>query len=325
MKHFAIRLSLAVFFAMSFPCFAGASHQAELLDKLQALAKRASPGLFGMTVLDLQTGQTWRVNADRSYPMMSVFKVPVAAAVLDRIEHGQNTMDQTITLRRSELESGIIREHFQGQSMTFTVRELLADAVSKSDNSAVDTLIHFVGGPSTIERYLRAHGMDGMQVNRDEAGNAQLFDALATGESLPPGETPSQQNQRLLRGYRMFMSDPGNRSTPDAAAVLLRKLWRNELLDPASTQYLLNLMYAQVVPSRLRTGLPAGARLADKCGTSITVDGWTAAYNDIGIVTWPNGHAVIIAAFLTGSNASEAERVRLYTDLARAVTAAIHP
>ncbi|MFC3651235.1 class A beta-lactamase [Dyella humi] len=325
MKRFVIHLSLAVFFAMSFPCTAGATQQAELQNKLQALAKRASPGLFGITVLDLQTGQTWSVNADRSYPMMSVFKAPVAAAVLGRIEHGQNTMDQTVTLHRSELESGTIHDHFQGKNMTFTVGVLLTYAVSKSDNSAVDALIRFVGGPSTIEHYLRAHGIEGMRVDRDEAGNTRLFNALASGETLPPDKTPIQQHRRLLRGYRIFMSDPGNRSTPDAAAAFLRKLWRNELLSPASTQHLLSLMYGQSVPSRLRTGLPAGVRLADKCGTSDTVDGWTAAYNDIGIVTWPNGHAVIIAAFLTGSNASEAERLRLYTDLARDVTAATHP
>lgn len=325
MKRLAIRLSLAVLFAMSFPAVAGAAQQANLQDKLQALARRASPGLFGVTVLDLQTGQSWRVHADRSYPMMSVFKAPVAAAVLDRIEHGENGMDQTITLHRSDLESGTIRDHFQGESMRFTVRELLTYAVSKSDNSAVDALIRFVGGPSIIERYLRARGIEDMRVDRDEAGNARLFDALAPGEFLPPDETPSQQDERLRRGYRMFMSDPGNRSTPDAAAAFLRMLYRNELLSPAHTQYLLNLMYGQVVPSRLRSGLAAGARLADKCGTSDTVDGWTAAYNDIGIMTWPDGHAVIIAAFLTGSNASAPERLRLYGDLARDVAAAIHP
>jgi beta-lactamase class A len=325
MKRFITHLSLAIFFVMSFSCIAQATQQVGLQNKLQALAKRASPGLFGITVLDLQTGQAWRVNAGRSYPMMSVFKAPVAAAVLDRIEHGQNSMDQTIMLRRNELESGTIRDHFHGDRMTFTVRELLTYAVSKSDNSAVDALIRFVGGPSIIEHYLRTHGIEGMHVDRDEAGNAQLFDALGPGETLPPNETPSQQHQRLLRGYRMFMSDPGNRSTPDAAAEFLGKLWRNELLAPASTRYLLNLMYGQTVPSRLRTGLSTGARLADKCGTSYTFDGWTAAYNDIGIVTWPNGHSVIIAAFLTGSNASEAARLRLYTDLARDVAESMHP
>lgn len=52
-----------------------------LQDELKALAKRARPGLFGIVVLDPRSGERWRVNADRAYPMMSVFKAPVAASV----------------------------------------------------------------------------------------------------------------------------------------------------------------------------------------------------------------------------------------------------
>lgn len=297
----------------------------DLQAKLDALAQRARAGTFGIAVLDLQSGKTWSVNADRAYPMMSVFKVPVAASMLDRIEHGQNSFDQTVTITRAELQSGTIRDHFQGERMTFTVRELLTDAVSKSDNTAVDALIKFMGGPTIVENYLRTHGIDGLHVDRGEAGNLLLFEALRPGETAPANETDDQQNQRLLRGYQLFLADPGNRSTPDAAVLFLRKLWQRELLSPKSTQYLLNLMYGQTIPNRLRAGLSANVRLADKCGTSETVNGLTAAYNDIGILTWPDGHTVIVAAFLTASNASEDERHALFVDLAHDLTNALHP
>lgn len=84
-------------------------------------------------------------------------------------------------------------------------------------------------------------------------------------------------------------------------------------------------MYAQTAPSRLRGGLPAGVRLADKCGTSYTLENITAAFNDIGILTWPDGHVVIVAAFLTASTASQDERNAIFADLAREVTAGLHP
>jgi beta-lactamase class A len=172
---------------------------------------------------------------------------------------------------------------------------------------------------------LRGHGIEGMHVDRDEAGNTRLFEALAPGEKPPANETDAQQDQRYLRGYHLFLADPGNRSTPDAAVLLLRKLWQQQLLSPASTRYLLDLMYAQTLPNRLRAGLPAGIRLADKCGTSETLNGLTAAYNDIGIMTWPDGHTVIVAVFLTASNRSENERHAVYVDLAKTVAAALHP
>lgn len=42
----------------------------------------------------------------------------------------------------------------------------------------------------------------------------------------------------------------------------------------------------------------------------------TAAFNDIGILTWPDGHTVIVAAFLTGSHAPETRMSALFKTLA---------
>jgi beta-lactamase class A len=116
------------------------------------------------------------------------------------------------------------------------------------------------------------------------------------------------------------MADARNRSTPAAAADSLQKLWRNQLLSRASTQQLLNLMFAQTQPSRLRSGIPAEVRLADKCGTSDPVSGAVAAFNDIGIMVWPDGRSVIVAAFLTASTATDAQREELFANIAHEVT-----
>jgi beta-lactamase class A len=71
--------------------------------------------------------------------------------------------------------------------------------------------------------------------------------------------------------------------------------------------------------------LPTGVLLADKCGTSYTLEHVTAAYNDIGILTWPDGRSVIVAAFLTASPASKAERDAMFAGLASTVAVALHP
>jgi beta-lactamase class A len=303
--------------------------RAELQGKLEALAQRAAPGTLGITVVDLQSGSEWRVNADRTYPMMSVFKAPVAATVLAGIDRGDISMDQTVTLNRADVHAGSavpsIGANFRGEHMTFTVRQLLFASVSQSDNTAVDALIKLVGGPAVVTRFLRTHSIEGMRVDLDEAGVGQIFGDVGPHDRLPENESPEHEDQRLQRGYKAFLADRRNRSTPDAAATFLRKLWRNELLSQASTQLLLNLMYGQTVPHRLRDGLPADVRLADKCGTSATLDGVTAAYNDIGILTWPDGHTVIVAAFLTASPASKSERDAIFADLARATAQALHP
>lgn len=304
---------------------ADAAHPSDLQGRLDALVQRARPGTLGISVIDLDSGTRWGVNASQAFPMMSVFKAPVAAAALDRIERGELSMDRRVVIRRSELESGTIREHFHGDEMSFTVRQLLTEAVSHSDNTAVDALLPVGGGAGAVTAFLRSHGIDGMRVDLGERGFQPVFEDLAPGQQPPADETEAQELARRRRGYAAYLHDPRNRSTPDAAVAFLQKLWKRQLLSPASTQYLLDLMYAQTTPSRLRKGLPEGVRLADKCGTSYTLEGTTAAYNDIGILSWPDGHAVAVAAFLTASTATQDEREALFAELARTVATTLHP
>src|SRR5690242_13253705 len=52
---------------------------------LAELASEARPGTLGIEVRDLRNGRTWRVNADRAFPLMSVFKAPLGATVLAKV------------------------------------------------------------------------------------------------------------------------------------------------------------------------------------------------------------------------------------------------
>lgn len=294
-----------------------------LQKELSKLAAQARPGTLGIAVSDLQTGRTWLVNADRSYPMMSVFKAPLAATVFSEVDAGKISLDQTVIIRRGDLMTagvGQIAATFHGDHEAFTVSQLLAAAVSHSDNTAADVLVKLVGGPAAVTAFLRAHGIPHMRVDRDEEAIAREF-------QLQPvdGETSGQRNLRLREGYEAYLRDPRDTTTPGAAASFLRKLWQGRLLSAASTRRLLGHLYAQTVPDRLRAGIPAGVRFADKCGTSYTLDGKTAAFNDIGILTWPDGRTVVVAAFLTASQAPEAGMNALFRAIARATVAELHP
>jgi beta-lactamase class A len=203
--------------------------------------------------------------------------------------------------------------------MHFTVEQLLVATVSESDNTSVDALIRLLGGPHVVTDYLRAHGIDSMRVDLSEAQVGRIFEDTANGQSISAQETKHASMERLRRGYRAYLDDPRNRSTPDAAANFLEKLWTGQLLSARSTKRLLGLMYGQAKPSRLRSGLPAGVRFADKCGTSYSLEGETAAFNDIGIMTWPDGHTVVVAAFLTGSRADKKARDALFAEIGKDV------
>jgi beta-lactamase class A len=321
----AVALGTAVWVLMAAVSAASAAATSNLQVKLNALAKTAHPGTLGISILDLKSGDVWKVDAKKEYPMMSVFKAPVAAAVLSLMDQGKLSLQQTITLTRADLRPGAsdIAKNFQGNSMTFSISGLLQGAVSRSDNTAVDALIQFIGGPKIVTDFLKAHGIKGMHVELDERGVSHVFSGLGEATEPPADETAEARNARMERGYAAYLADPRNRSTPDAAVLFLRMLWQGQLLSGTSTQRLLDLMYGQTACSRFRTNIPADVRLADKCGTSLTLNGMTPAYNDIGIMTLPGDRNIIIAAFLSGSHASTEDRDKVFTDLANATISAL--
>ena len=301
---------------------------ASLQRQLMRLANEARPGTLGLAVSDLQSGRTWGVNPGQAFPMMSVFKAPLGATVLSEVDARTLSLGRRVIVKRDELvRSGLSRitATFHGRQETFTVRQLLEAAVSESDNTAADVLLKLIGGPRVATAFLRQHGIRHMRIDRGEGEIAREFQGRAGLQVVGSEETAQEKDARLLRGYAAYLKDPRDRSTPEAAASFLKELWQGQLLTPASTRLLLHLLYRQTMPDRLRAGIPPTVRFADKCGTSYTLDGVTAAFNDIGILTWPDGHTVIVAAFLMGSRASEARRRALFERIAQVVVSDLHP
>lgn len=321
-----LALALLLSASISFPTSAQVAEVPgfRLQHVLTVLAESAKPGVLGITAVDLRTGTRVRVNAGRAFPMMSVIKAPVAAAVLARVDAGLIGLDQMVTIDRKDLVPGAavpsIGALFEGGRMRFTVRRLLSATVSESDNTAVDALIKLVGGPRVVTQFLQDHGIDSMRVDLSEGDVDRIFRDTTGGRTIPDGESDLAALSRQRRGYRAFMQDPSNRTTPDAAADFLEKLWAGKLLSRESTKRLIELMEAQTLPLRLRARLPKGARLADKCGTSYTLEGQTAAFNDIGVITTPDGRAIVVAAFLTGSRADKEARDKLFAQIGTYLT-----
>ena len=111
-----------------------------------------------------------------------------------------------------------------------------------------------------------------------------------------------------------------NWSSPEAAVALLRALHEQRGLSESSQMLLLKFMIESTPgPKRLKGLLPAGTIVAHKTGTSGTEKGITAATNDIGIMTLPNGKHLANAVFVADSAADEATRDGVIAKIARAV------
>src|SRR4051812_47409787 len=86
------------------------------------------PATAGIAAFDLDRGR-WvqRSNASAAFPMASVFKLPLAVAVLQAVDHGELALAATQTITPTDFSPGHspIREHAAGKPVTLTVRDLL--------------------------------------------------------------------------------------------------------------------------------------------------------------------------------------------------------
>lgn len=320
LKHTFLALSLALAAGSA----TAADKSATLQASLQKLADQAKPAQFGIIVVDLDGSASAKVNDDRAYMLMSVFKAPVSAAVLNLVDAGKLSLDQKVHVTPADVTAGSavpsIGVRAAKGPIDVTVSELMTAAVTQSDNTAVDALLKLIGGGQVVTAYLKDKGVQGMRIDMDERAVGRVFRGLAGDEKPPVNETPAQENARYLKGYESAIAMQENTTTLDGAATFLRKLQAGELLSAASTKRLLDMMQAQVIPNRIRAGLPAGFTIADKTGTAGSNGNRIAAWNDMAIITSPNGKRAVVGAFLRDTTSTDEQRAAWFKELGAVVS-----
>jgi beta-lactamase class A len=279
-----------------------------LATELARIAAEA-PGRLGVRVLKPESGAGTGVNADDWFPMMSVYKLPIAIHALRLAERGHLDLDATVTLTADDRRPGVsrlgslIEEHGEQQRR---VRDLVSAVLRDSDNTASDKLLKLAGGPSAVERTLRSLGIDGIDVSRYELEFAADYYGVCCEHKARPfslerfvaavGRVPAANRRRAAEA---FTRDRRDAARPSAIAALLTRLQQGALLNNGHTARVLEDMAdMHNQDGRLRAGLPPGTRVSLRPGTSGDTEGVRAACNDNAIIELPDGGHLIIAAFL---------------------------
>jgi len=294
------------------------------LEREIARLAAVSGGVVGVTAIHLESGRRVSMNGTDRFPMASTFKVPIAVQLLTRIDKGEVKLDQMIEIKQSDLHpgSGTLMELFNKGGLALSVRNLLELMLLISDNSATDVMLRTAGGPEAVTARMRALGIEGISVNRS---TAQLIADWVGVTNLPPEDrwdpttvsaafNAVKPEERSAAGKR-FDTDSRDTSTPDGMAALLERIYRKDMLKPASAELLLDIMRrCRTGDARLKGLLPQGTEIAHKTGT---IGGST---NDVGIITLPDnaGH-VAIAVFVKSSDREAVARERGIAEIARAV------
>lgn len=286
-------------------------------------------GLSGIAVRAVDEGWTVERGARRRLPQQSVSKLWVAITVLDQRDQGKLKLDDEVLVRPEDLTvfHQPIAMLVKGEGYRTTVAGLLDRALMHSDNTANDRLLSYVGGPSAVRQVIADKRLGDIRFGPGErllqSKTAGLIwqPAYALGNAFAIARSKLDPTVRAS-ALDAYVADPPDGAAPLSIADSIARLARGELLSETSTRYLLETMGRSVTGrARLRAALPAGWQIAHKTGTGQDLGARNAGFNDVGLLTAPDGRRYAIAVMIGDTRRPIRERQQLIQGVAAAVAA----
>lgn len=288
---------------------------------------RSFNGDVGIAVKDVQTGWTADYDGRSLFPQQSVSKFWVALTALQRADRGLINFFSPVAVTAADMTvfHQPIRAAMKNGVFNTTLDDLLHRALQQSDNTANDFILRRAGGPEAVRKFLADNSIGGIRFGPGErllqAGIAglQWRDFMSVGRSFYTAREGVPSSVRSA-AFARYVSDPVDGATPLGLVDGLTKLKQGQLLSPAMTSRMLAIMSdTKTGKQRLRGGLAPGYRLAHKTGTGQVLGGAQAGYNDIGIITGPDGRAYAVAVMIKYTKAPLPARMQMMQNVTRAV------
>jgi beta-lactamase class A len=250
----------------------------------------------------------------------------VAITALDAVDRGRVSLDDEVTMTRSDLTlfHQPIASKILGGGTTMTLGELMQQALTKSDNTCNDKLMRSVGGPEAVRSMIRRKGLGAIRFYEGERSLQSRIAGLTWSPSYSIGRAFYEARNALPMSVRKaafnrYVEDPYDGASANAIVDALAALKRGELLSPASTARLLTIMsQTSTGPNRLKGGLKAGWTLSHKTGTGQVLGAYQAGYNDIGILTAPDGRSYSVAVMIKKTSTPLGVRMKLMNQVVEA-------
>jgi beta-lactamase class A len=285
-------------------------------------------GRAGVAIRAVDEGWTVEAGGRRRLPQQSVSKLWVAMTLMDLRDKGRARLDDELTVRPEDLtlfHQPIAYLVMKAGGYRTTVADLLNRALTQSDNTANDRLLSFVGGPDAVRAMIAEKRLGDIRFGPGE----RLLQAGTAGLTWQPsfslGNAFAIARSRLSPDARKaaldaYVADPPDGAAPIAIADALARLARGELLSETSTRVLLETMASsRTGHARLRAALGPGWQVAHKTGTGQDLGARNAGFNDVGLLTAPDGRRYAVAVMIGDTTRPIRERQQLIQKVAQAV------
>ena len=286
-------------------------------------------GKVGIAVHDLQTGATVHYNGLDLYPQQSVSKLWVALTALEQVDKGKLELDDRVTIRTADLTLFYqpIRNDVRrgGGAFTTTVADLMKRAITQSDNTANDALLRTVGGPDAVRGFLRRHDIASIRFGPGERAMQSAIAGLEWRQSYAQARVFYDERDKLpdavrADAFEAYLADPVDGAAPVALAGALARVTKGDVVSKRSSQYLLDMLkQVKSGPNRLKGGAPAGWAVAHKTGTGQEWGGEQSGYNDVAILTAPDGDRYAVAVLIARTSAPIPARMAMMHEVVAAV------
>lgn len=230
-----------------------------------ATLERRLKARIGVHAITASGKRIYSYHANEWAPMCSTFKLPLAGAVLNRVDKKTEQLDRMVPFTRADLLATSPVTTAEAANGKISVEKLVKAVLEVSDNTGANLLLRSVGGPQGFTRWLREIGDPSTRLDRYEP----------------------DLNTALL-------GDQRDTTTPKAMAETVRSLLFGDVLTDSSKKRVEESMVAcQTGLNMLRAGLPKDWRVGDKTGR-----GGNGATNDVAVIWRPDEEPVICAVYL---------------------------
>jgi len=128
---------------------------------------RELSGVYGLSVIKLESGYSYGVNENETFQAASLIKLPIIAAMYMEAEKGNLDLDSKYSLKNSDKISGAGSLYLKPAGYEITYRNLINLMGKQSDNTAFNVCRKFLGDEK-INEVIKKIGMTHTSLDNNE-------------------------------------------------------------------------------------------------------------------------------------------------------------
>ncbi len=318
-----------------------AAELAKLRAEIVKIAKEVK-GQMGLYMKHIESGKEIAIDADKIYPLGSVFKIPLMVEVFKQADEGLISLDEKLRLEPKYycIGSGILQYLSPGAELT--VRDLVTLMIIATDNTASEMLWKRIGiqrvnmlirelGLAKTSIYLPWREGFLLTMGKGPLKELSVTEAARTWKGLSDLERMNILNEidaeyanlsiqdfrqeyenlygmkeeKKFRTQREYDQVFDNIGTPREIGLLLEKVFRGEIVPEKASKQMLDLMMRNLGPSALPHYLSDEVMVASKSGTT------AGTVNNAGIIYVNSRSHVVLCVFFKHLEEKNPERAQI--------------